>query len=73
MRSGTANHREAFTEYSEALRINENYPEAHCNLGRLLAQLGRKEEAQGHLRKALLLKPDYEDAKRQLGQLDRRN
>jgi tetratricopeptide (TPR) repeat protein len=59
---------EAMKQFYQALRI-DNYADAHCNLGRLLAQLGRRDEAVAHLTEALRLKPDYPDAKQQLREL----
>jgi tetratricopeptide (TPR) repeat protein len=60
---------EAMKQFYQALRIDDNYADAHCNLGRLLAQLGRRDEAVAHLTEALRLKPDYADAKQQLREL----
>ena len=60
---------EALEQFSQALRINGNYPEAHCNLGRMLAQRGRRDEAVAHLREALRLKPGYNEARKQLREL----
>jgi protein O-mannosyl-transferase len=60
---------EALAQFREALRIDGNYREAHCNLAILLLQLGQRDEAIVHLREALRLKPDDEQVKAQLRQL----
>jgi Tfp pilus assembly protein PilF len=57
---------EAFEQFSQAVQINGNYADAHCNLGRLLAQRGQRDEAVAHFREALRLKPGYEEARKQL-------
>ncbi|HYA15430.1 MAG TPA: tetratricopeptide repeat protein [Syntrophales bacterium] len=46
--------------------IKPDLPEAHNSLGVALAQKGRADEAIDHLRKAVQLQPDYEEAKRNL-------
>ena len=60
---------EAVEQFREALRIDEDYQEAHCNLALVLLELGRREEAVVHLREALRLKPDDAKIKAQLHQL----
>jgi tetratricopeptide (TPR) repeat protein/cbb3-type cytochrome oxidase subunit 3 len=60
---------EAFEQFNKAVQINESYPEAHCNLARMLAQQGRRDEAVAHLKEALRLRPGYEQAKKQLSEL----
>jgi Ca-activated chloride channel family protein len=45
---------EAVREYEAALRDNVNTPELHYNLGTALLQLGRFQDAQQHLQRALL-------------------
>lgn len=57
---------EAIPHYTEALRLNEEDPEAHFYLGYVLARLGRRDEAVAYLKEALRLKPDHEGAKGQL-------
>ena len=60
---------EAFEQFTKAVELNGNYPEAHCNLARILAQHGRRDEAVAHLKEALRLRPGYEQAKEQLREL----
>jgi protein O-mannosyl-transferase len=60
---------EAFEQFNKAVQMNESYPEAHCNLARMLAQQGRRDEAVAHLKEALRLRPGYEQAKEQLREL----
>jgi len=60
---------EAAEQFREALRIDGDYQEAHCNLALVLLELGRREEAVAHFREALRLKPDDAKIKAQLQQL----
>ena len=60
---------EALKEFNEALRVDGNSAKVHCTLGSLLGRMGHREEAVAHLVEALRLKPDYKDAKQQLGEL----
>jgi tetratricopeptide (TPR) repeat protein len=60
---------EALEQFNEALQVNGNYPEAHCNVARILARRGRRDEAVAHLEEALRLTPGYEQAKKQLLEL----
>lgn len=46
------------TVWSRALAVTENNFVAHDNLGLFLAQTGHEEEAAGHFRAALAIKPD---------------
>lgn len=48
--------------YREAIRLQPKVPEFYLNLGVLLRELGRHEEALELLRKAVELRPDYETA-----------
>jgi tetratricopeptide (TPR) repeat protein len=52
---------EAEKEYIEAIRINPNHVTAHENLGLLLWQVGRKNEAEEYFNKLLTLRPDARD------------
>jgi predicted O-linked N-acetylglucosamine transferase (SPINDLY family) len=46
----------------QALRLRYNIPEAHNNLGVVLAEQGRRAEAVASFREAVRLKPDYAEA-----------
>jgi Flp pilus assembly protein TadD len=46
----------------QALRLRYNLPEAHNNLGVVLAEEGRRAEAVASFREAVRLKPDYAEA-----------
>jgi protein O-GlcNAc transferase len=46
--------------------LNPNAAEAHNNLGVAVGMLGRLDEAIGHFRRALQIRPDYSDAQRNL-------
>jgi Flp pilus assembly protein TadD len=58
---------EAISQYSRALELKTNYPEAHNNLGAALAQQGKLNEAIIQFENALRLKPDYAQARANLG------
>jgi len=60
---------EALEQFIKAVQINENYPEAQCNLGRILVQRGQRAEGVAHLREALRLRPGYQEARKQLRKL----
>ena len=60
---------EAIEQYSEALRLNQDNPEAQFNLGMALARQGKREDACAHYHEALRLKPDYLAAQQQLSAL----
>ncbi len=57
---------EAIEQYERALAIEPEHPAIHRNLGILLAQLGRNEEAILHLRKVLQLVPNEPSARETL-------
>ena len=57
---------EAIEQYEKALAIEPEHPAIHRNLGILLAQLGRNEEAIVHLRKVLQLVPNEPSARETL-------
>jgi tetratricopeptide (TPR) repeat protein len=54
--------RDALREFDAAVRILRNFPEAHCNRGVALQELGRLEEALAAEDKALALRPAYATA-----------
>ena len=58
---------EAIAEYRETIRLKEDYPEAHCNLGLALFAQGKLEEAIAAYRAAIRLKPDFATAHSNLG------
>jgi len=53
---------EAIDHYEQALRIQPDDAEAHCNLGLALEKLGRTQEAISHYEQALRIKPDFTQA-----------
>ena len=57
---------EAVGHLKEALRLNPDYAEAHCNLGVSLGKQGRLDDAITHFEKAIRLNPDYADAQNNL-------
>ena len=58
---------EAEAHFENALKIRPDYPEAHFNLGVLLDEMGRAEEAIREQRAAIRLRPDYAVAHMNLG------
>jgi Flp pilus assembly protein TadD len=62
---------EAAEQFTEALRLRGQNPEAHNNLAYALIRLGRREEAIAHLNEALRLRPSYPEALAQLRELRR--
>jgi len=58
---------EAIADYSQALRLDPDFDEAHYNLGYALAGQGRIDEAMAQYSEALRLKPDYAKAHINLG------
>jgi Flp pilus assembly protein TadD len=61
---------EAIEQYEKALAIEPEHPAIHRNLGILLAQLGRNEEAIPHLRKVLQLVPNEPSARETLAAIE---
>lgn len=57
----------AMAAYGRALALDPAHPDAHLNLGRLLHERGRIEEAEGHYRAALAARPDEPTAAYNLG------
>jgi len=62
---------EAQKYYYKALMFLPAFKEAHNNLGILLVQSGRYEDAIGQFQEALKIKPDYETARRNLDLAER--
>jgi len=58
---------EAIAQYSQALRINPDFPEAHYNLGHALAGQGKIDEAIAQYSQALRIEPDFTEAHINLG------
>jgi len=61
---------EAIEQYEKALAIEPEHPAIHRNLGVVLAELGRNEEAIPHLRKALELVPNEPTARETLDAIE---
>lgn len=61
---------EAITLYEQALSRNADDENLHFNMARALAEGGDIPAAQGHLRQALALRPDFAEARRFLAHLD---
>jgi len=59
----------AMAQWRETLRLAPQHPQAHCNLGMLLADNGSYEEALFHLQTALELCPEFPEALNSLGSL----
>ena len=53
---------EAITNFSEALRINPYYADAHNDLGGALREVGERDQALDHFRMAIRLQPDHAPA-----------
>jgi tetratricopeptide (TPR) repeat protein len=58
---------QALEAYQRALALAPGHPDAHLNLGRLLHETGRVEEAEGHYRRALESRPGDATAAFNLG------
>ncbi len=61
----------AARRYEELLRLTPESPGVHLNFARVLFRIGRRDEAITHLQKALELKPDFTEAKKELETLTR--
>ena len=48
--------------YDKAIQLNPDYAGAHYNLGIVLRELGKLENAEASLRQAVVLKSDYAEA-----------
>ena len=57
----------AVAQYREALRLEQDDPEARCGLGVVLNEQGQAQDALAELREAVRLKPEYTDAHYNLG------
>jgi len=57
------------SNYTKAIVLKPDYTEAHNNLGVMLRELGRLDEAEASYRQAITLKPDYAEAHSNLGVL----
>ena len=53
-------------QYRKALNIEDELPEVHCNLGKALNSLGKKDEAAACYHQALYIEPGYTEARDQL-------
>ncbi len=62
---------EAYREFKAALDLDQRYPEAHYNLGRVYKAQGFIKEALIEFQIAVQLKPDYQAARRELDALKR--
>jgi tetratricopeptide (TPR) repeat protein len=60
---------EAIEHYTQALRIEPDYAEAHVNLGIALERVGRVQAAMEHYDQALLLRPDLVAVQKRLALL----
>jgi tetratricopeptide (TPR) repeat protein len=58
---------EVLAEFREALKLDPKNPEAHNNIGLVLAQTGEDERALAEFREAIAIRPDYADAHANLG------
>jgi len=63
---GHGNNAEAVEMLRKAVQLNPSYPEAHCELGRVLARTGETQEAIAELNKSIQLNPDLAQSYYQL-------
>lgn len=61
---------DAETCFRQAIEADAAFPQAHYNLGRLLARQGKLDPAAAHLEQALDLNPSYADARFSLASLE---
>ena len=54
---------EALEEFMATLRLNQTDANAELNLGKVLVNLGRYDEATAHFSEALRLDPDLQEAR----------
>ena len=71
VKESNARFTEAVEQYEKALAIEPEHPAIHRNLGILLSQMGRNEEAIAHLRKVLQLVPNEPAARETLEAIER--
>jgi protein O-mannosyl-transferase len=71
VKESNARFNEAVEQYEKALAIEPEHPAIHRNLGILLWQMGRNEEAIAHLRKTLQLVPNDSAALETLEAIER--
>jgi tetratricopeptide (TPR) repeat protein len=62
---------EAFAEFSEAVRLQPDYPLALNKLGAILIQKGQYAQAIAYLKRALEISPDLKPARANLEQAQR--
>ena len=55
--------------YSQILKINPNYAEAHFNLGAIFRELGENQKAKDCYEKAIEINPNYTNALNNLGNI----
>ena len=53
---------EAIKSFRNAIKLDSNFAESHCNLGRTLFYIDRFDEAELHLKKAIKLNPELSQA-----------
>ena len=68
----TRRYDEAILQYKESLELDSKQPAVHRNLGMLLAQLGRYDEAVPHLRATLQMVPNEPVARELLDEIEAR-
>ena len=63
------NYNRSLEQYNKIISADPNYAEAHYNLGSVLLDMGRKDEAMKCLERAVKVAPDYADAYNTIGVL----
>ena len=54
---------QALGHYRTSLEINPDYPYGHFSMGLILLKIGMKSQGCDHLKEALDLHPDYQEAR----------